>query len=231
MSALNPSVRLVKSRNLPNPNKYVLMMDDEFSGWVFNEEKAPQNKGQWREKCGLQADAFLDLEIGTGNGYFFTDYCSRNPGRNLLGMELKFKPLIQSIKRSRTAKNVNGWAVRYHAALIDELFSPGELDNVFIYFPDPWPKKKHFKNRLITLEFLFNLYELQKPGSYLEIKTDHPGYFEWIMERLPRSPYKISRSTTDLHNSEWAQDNFMTHFEKLWTSKGLKTHLVRANKP
>lgn len=228
MSALNPSVKLVRSANLPSPNKYVLMMKDDFRDWVYDEERAPLQKGKWRDSLGLAQDQALDLEIGTGNGFFFAEYCSKNPERNLLGMELKFKPLIQTIKRSRALENQNGWAVRYHASLIDELFEVGELNNVFIYFPDPWPKKKHFKNRLITLEFLHNLFERQRPGSFLEIKTDHPGYFDWIMERLPKSPYQVTRETRDLHSSEWAIENYSTHFERLWTSKGLKTHMVRA---
>ncbi len=228
MSALNPSVRLVRSRTLPSPNKYVLMMSNEYSSRVIDEERAPQMKGQWRESLGLMADAPLDLEIGTGNGYFFAHYSHQNPQRNLLGMELKFKPLIQTIKRSLAFGNTNSWAVRYHASLIKDLFSVGELNNVFIYFPDPWPKKRHFKNRLINLEFLTALHTLQKPGSFLEIKTDHPGYYDWIVERLEPSPYRVIRESRDLHKSEWSNENFQTHFEKLWTSKGLPTHLVRA---
>ena len=121
--------------------------------------------------------------------------------------------------------------IRYHAALVSEMFAPEEIDNAFIYFPDPWPKKRHFKNRLITAEFLNILFALQKPGSFLEIKTDHPGYFEWIMERAPQSRYQIVRQTEDLHKSEWSAENFQTHFEKLWTSKGLPTHMVRLLKP
>lgn len=231
MTALNPSVRLVKSQNLPNPNKYVLMMQDEYKDWVFNEENVTKQKGVWRKLLNLTEDAPLDLEIGTGNGYFFADYTKRNPNRTLLGMELKFKPLIQSIKRARALGNTNGYMLRYHASLLDDVFAAQELDNVFIYFPDPWPKKRHHKNRLINLEFLLNLFEQQKSGSYLEFKTDHPGYYEWVMERLPKTPYQILRQTDDLHKSEWANENFMTHFEKLWTSKGLKTHYVRAVKP
>lgn len=230
MTALNPSVRLVKMSTLPKPNQYVQMLGNEFKDRAFSEETAPQNKGKWRESLGILKDSKLDLEIGTGNGYFFAEYAKRSPERNLLGLELKFKPLIQTIKRSVALGNKNSWVIRYHASILDEIFAPNELDNVFIYFPDPWPKKRHFKNRLITLEFLFSLYEIQKSGSFLEIKTDHEGYFDWILERMERAPYKVTRVSRDLHNSEWAEENFKTHFEKLWTSKGLKTHYLRAEK-
>jgi tRNA (guanine-N7-)-methyltransferase len=206
------------------------MMAEDYAHNVVDEERAPQLKAKWRESLGLSLEAPLDLEIGTGNGYFFGHYSQQHPERNLLGMELKFKPLIQTIKRSLALGNKNSWAVRYHASLLGHIFAAGELNHVFIYFPDPWPKKRHFKNRLITTEFLNSLYALQKAGSILEIKTDHPGYYDWIMERMAQAPYHVTRATRDLHKSEWASENFQTHFEKLWTSKGLNTHLVRAIK-
>jgi tRNA (guanine-N7-)-methyltransferase len=105
-----------------------------------------------------------------------------------------------------------------------------EVNNTYIYFPDPWPKKRHHKNRLIQLDFLHTLFDIQKKGSFLEFKSDNLEYFDWTVERLKRSPYKIERLTNDLHNSEWSQENFQTHFEKLWTSKGIKTNLVRCYK-
>lgn len=64
----------------------------------------------------------------------------------------------------------------------------------------------------------------------MEFKTDNPDYFEWSLEKLKNSSYEIKRLTYDLHNSEWAQENFRTHFENLWTQKGLKTMLFRAYK-
>ncbi len=99
MTTANPHSKLAKTEGLPNPNKYVLMMSKEYSANVFDEDRAPQFKGKWRETFGLSEGAPLDLEIGTGNGYYFSHYCQRNPDRNLLGMEIKYKPLIQTIKR------------------------------------------------------------------------------------------------------------------------------------
>ena len=227
MAVLNPSVRLVRSKNLPNPNRYVEMMRGEFSDWVTPEDLAPTRKGRWRQDLGLTHESPVDLEIGTGNGYFFAHYGKSNPDRYLLGMELKFKPLIQSMKRSLAAGNKNTRMVRYHAGILPEIFESGELNRVLIYFPDPWPKKRHHKNRLISTAFLETVHRLQRPGSYLEIKTDHAGYFDWIEAAVKNSPYRVSRNTRDLHSSAWAADNYVTHFEKLWTSQGLPTHLIR----
>lgn len=227
MTALNPNRRMVRTSTLPDPNQYVQAMTGRFADWVFTEEEAPLQKGRWREALGCQPTTCVDLEIGTGNGYFFNHRALSQPDRTLLGMELKYKPLIQTIKRALHSGAQNAYVIRYHANLLKDLFASRELNNVFIFFPDPWPKKRHWKNRLVQEDFLSTLHELQAPGSFVEIKTDNAEYFDWILERLPGSPYRVSRSTRDLHSSEWAAENFQTHFEKLWTSKGLKTHLVR----
>lgn len=115
--------------------------------------------------------------------------------------------------------------------MVHELFAPNEVDNVYIHFPDPWPKKRAFKHRLIQDGFLVELFKVMRPGGFVEFKTDNVDYFDWTLEHVKRSPFRIFRETRDLHNSEWASENFMTHFEKLWTGQGLKTHLVRFEKP
>lgn len=230
MTALNPNRRMVRTSTLPDPNQYVKAMTGEFEDWVFTEEDAPLFKGRWRNSLGYSNETPVDLEIGTGNGYFFGHQASVYKDRVLLGMELKYKPLIQTIKRALHNGATNAYVIRYHANLLNEVFDAGELNNVFVYFPDPWPKKRHWKNRLVQDDFLQMLYVLQRPGSFLEIKTDNEDYFDWINERIPQSPYRVSRLTRDLHMSEWMSENFQTHFEKLWTSKGLKTHLVRLEK-
>ncbi len=80
------------------------------------------------------------------------------------------------------------------------------------------------------MNFLDVLFELQKQGSTVEIKTDHDGYFDWILEHKQDCKYKTLRESRDLHASEWAESNFQTHFEKLWTSKGIKTKYLLLEK-
>lgn len=230
MTALNPNRRMVRTSTLPDPNQYVKAMTGDYADWVYTEEEAPQRRGRWRQDVGVSADHPVDLEIGTGNGYFFQHQALKCPDRILLGMELKYKPLIQTIKRALSSGTQNAFILRYHANLLGEVFAEQELNNVFIFFPDPWPKKRHWKNRLIQDDFLELLHRLQRPGSFVELKTDNPEYFDWILERVQRSKYQIERCTRDLHTSEWAGENFQTHFEKLWTSKGLKTHMIRLKK-
>jgi tRNA (guanine-N7-)-methyltransferase len=221
--------KVSKTRTLPHPNEYAVALLNDYPKNAIDEERILEFKGQWREKFfEKNNETPLDLEIGTGNGFHFADYVSKNTGRLIVGLELKYKPLIQTVRRALNHENKDFVVGRYDARMIQDLFAAEELDNVYIHFPDPWAKKPStLKHRLVQVNFLNTLYDLQKPGSFVDFKTDHPDYFEMVQECLKHTKYEVIRLSGDLHNSEWASENFMTHFEKLWTSKGLKSHYIR----
>ena len=219
--------RVSKSRDLPKPNIYVQALLGEFSPWAFDEERAPEYKGKWREEFGLEPGQPLDLEIGTGNGFHFAWRAKENADRALVGIELKYKPLIQSIRRARANESENCRMVRYNARLINELFAEGELNDIFIHHPDPWLKKSQRKHRLIQADFLELMFALQKPGGEVEFKTDSEEYFDWALPLFDDSPYEILGSTRDLHNSEYASQNFVTQFESLFLRKGQPIYYAR----
>ncbi len=216
-------LRLSRTATIPFPNEYILALRGEYSPWSYDEEAAPRMRGQWRASAfGVESGAALDLEIGTGNGLHFAWRAAAEPSRCLLGLELKYKPLIQSIRRVRRAGGENARVARYNAYLLNELFVPGELNDVFIFFPDPWEKLRQQKHRLIQDKFLSDLFEMQRPGSRLVFKTDSRDYFDWSLERFSRSPYRVAGFTHDLHRSEFAAGNFITQFENIFIRQGLQ---------
>jgi tRNA (guanine-N7-)-methyltransferase len=216
-----------KTSSLPRPNEYTLALENELKHLAFSEERAPANKGQWRQIIGVQNEIPLDLEIGTGNGLFFAHHASTSKQRALVGLELKYKPLVQSIRRAQRVGCKNVAITRYHAFNLDQLFETGEINNVFIHFPDPWTSPKKPKNRLTNAWFLNMIHNLQKPGSYLNFKTDSREMFEWSLEEIAKTPYKVEFQTFDLHNSEWNAHNFRTGFEKIFLAKGVQINFIR----
>jgi tRNA (guanine-N7-)-methyltransferase len=148
-------VQISRTRNVPNPNMYVNMLAGEYAPWAYDEEKAPLFRGNWRQGAfGLDETVPLDLEIGTGNGTHFAHRAKKHSDRCLVGMELKYKPLIQSIRRAVRNGSTNARIARYDAVATPELFAAGELNDVYIHFPDPWEKKRQWKHRLIQSDFL-----------------------------------------------------------------------------
>lgn len=217
--------RVSRTKGLPKPNHYVRAIYEQFQSYCFDEEQAPTNKGRWREHV-FKAPQIqpLDLEIGMGNGFHFAHRAGTYPDRLLLGIELKYKPLIQSIRRATQGGSHNVRAMRWNAALVSQVFADEELNDVFIHFPDPWSRQRQHKHRLIQDQFLKELFQAQRPGSVLEFKTDNRDYFLWSMDRFARSPYGIERQSEDLHSSPWVSSNFVTQFERIFLQQGLPIH-------
>jgi len=213
------------TKNVPFPNLYIKMLP-EYKNWIFLEEEAVALKGRWASVFDKPHHP-VDLEIGCGNGFFFAQQVEAKPERNLLGIELKYKPLVQTVRRVKNKNQGNGRGIRFHAGYIEGLFLAEEIHNIYIYFPDPWPKKRQQKNRLLNNDFFQKLFFLQKPNCFVDFKTDSLDYYECVLREVKKGPFKLIRQSYDLHKSEWNNENFMTSFEKIFANKGQPIYYLR----
>ena len=213
------------SKNIKHPNQYVLALRESYKDWAFDELSAKQFKGKWRKLFSKTKNPALHLEIGPGNGKHFANLCLNNETDCFLAIELKYKALIQTIRRTKRNKSLNGKIIRYNARLIKELFETQELNNVYIHFPDPWlKKKKQKKHQLITSEFCKHLYDLQKVSSFLELKTDSEDYFHESIKNLKKAGYKLLKYDLQLHkNQKLIEEGFesFSQFELLFYQKNI----------
>lgn len=217
--------RIVKTKDLRVHNQYTLALDHEYREYAFNEERAPLNKGLWRQDVFKSSPmSLMDLEIGTGNGTHFKHRCEKYPDRQIVGLELKYKPLIQTIRSVRRLHLENGRVCRIHAFNLDQVFETGEVNDIFIHFPDPWTSPRKPKNRLVNQRMAAVLHELQRPGSRLEVKTDSREFFDWAVEILRASPYQELMVDYDWHNNPQSQGLHRTQFEKIFSTQGLPIH-------
>ena len=222
-------IQISRTDSVPKPNEYIVSLKEDYKDHAYDEVKCLEFKGKWRTQSFQQgSDMPMDLEIGTGNGTHFAHYAKTHKDRLLLGMELKYKPLVQSIRRViQDGCGDHVRIMRYNALRVDDLFDKDELNNVFIYFPDPWVKrKKTWKHRIVSQEFLETLYPLQKENSFVQFKTDSREYFDWALKEIAKSPYKIEFQTYDLHNSFWAEKNFRTQFENIFLNQKIPINFV-----
>jgi tRNA (guanine-N7-)-methyltransferase len=227
-SERRPQINL--TRLLPVQNAYTLALDNEFRDYAFNEERAPLNKGQWRTNVFKCADEkAMDVEIGTGSGMHFAHYANAHLDRLLVGLELKYKPLIQTIRRAQAMGARNSAMCRYHAFNFDQLFAVGEINNVFIHFPDPWTAPRKPKNRVVNRKILSTIFEMQRAGSFLEFKTDSREYFLWALEEIKETSYKIEFQTLNLYaeGGKYFENNFQTSFEKIFVKQGIEINYIK----
>jgi len=198
-------------------NPYVARTS-EYAPWIFNEEAAAKCRGTWQNVFATKNP--VHVEIGTGNGSHFATYAAAHSQVSVVGFELKYKTLVQSIAHARRRGCDNARMIKADARPIGEFFADGEVSKFMIYFPDPWPKLRQQKNRLLNTEFFNNAYKALKDGGEFEFKTDHPGYFEFATDQAQRSKFHMDFYTENLHKSEKAPANFVTHFESLFLRKG-----------
>lgn len=218
------------TRLLARQNAYTLALNNEYKNFAFDEERAPLNKNKWRLEVFKCADTkALDVEIGTGAGMHFAHWANTHLDRCLVGLELKYKPLIQSIRRAQAMGARNTAICRYHAFNIDLLFDKNEINNVFIHFPDPWVTPRKPKNRVVNKVILDGLYEMQREGSFLEFKTDSREYFLWALDEIKQTQYKVEFQTLNLYaeGGKYLSENFPTTFEKIFVRQGIEINYIK----
>lgn len=123
------------------------------------------------------------MEIGYGMGEATWQIAKANPDVNYLGVEVHLPGAGKLMVRLAEYQITN---VRLIERDIFEVFhymvKDSSLDGAHLFFPDPWPKKRHFKRRIIQERFLSEVAAKLKPGGYLHIATDWVPYAEWITE-------------------------------------------------
>ena len=234
--------QLIASKTLTKTNPYVKAIYKDYADYVLDEEDCLLFKSQWRKKWHppmrdpsmrdqrnlARSIPKLHLEIGPGAGDFFVSNALENKNDLFIAIELKYKPLIQTARKIKAKECLNAKVIRYNARMLKDVFALKELDNVYIHFPDPWPKKRHHKHRLIKPEFLKELYPLQKKGSFVEVKTDHSLYFKEIKKVFENSSYKEEVCSEDLHKTPHLVDqNFITAFEKIFIRKNQAIYYLK----
>jgi tRNA (guanine-N7-)-methyltransferase len=121
----------------------------------------------------------LTLEIGCGHGHFLARYAQAHPERYCLGVDLLKDRLERAAKKRDRAGLENLHFFKAEAAEFLETLPFGvSIESVFLLFPDPWPKKRHHKNRLVRPDFLSALARRMVAGGRLYFRTDHAEYFE-----------------------------------------------------
>jgi tRNA (guanine-N7-)-methyltransferase len=133
------------------------------------------------------------LEIGFGMGETTARIAAAHPEIDYLGVEVH-KPGVGGLLNRIDALGLQNVRVIQHDAVevLERMLPPATLDGVHIFFPDPWPKKRHHKRRLIQAAFVKLLASRMKPAAYLHVATDWEDYARQILETLTQDPALVN---------------------------------------
>ncbi|MBQ2061617.1 MAG: tRNA (guanosine(46)-N7)-methyltransferase TrmB [Oscillospiraceae bacterium] len=154
-------------------------------------------KGHWRELMPQAAE--LRVELGCGKGRFTAGTAAAEPDVLLIAVEKVPDAMVMAMERARNAGLQNVRFIDADAALLPDMFAPGEVDRIYINFCDPWPKSNQKKRRLTHGNFLKQYRKVLKDGGEIHFKTDNDKLFAWSLEEIPRFGFALSEVTTDLH--------------------------------
>lgn len=161
----------------------------------------------------------LEVELGAGDGSFLVRWAALNPERNFLGVERLLGRLKKIERKSRRERLANVRALRLEASYFTEYLLPRNSVSAFhIYFPDPWPKRKHRQNRLINERFAEVLRAALSPGGVVYLRTDETDYFAQMV-----NVFSANRNFEACATPSRLAD-VLTDFEREFTAKGIQTN-------
>lgn len=196
----------------------------EFSEFVFRDDEAEKFIGKWNEDV-FKREGPLCVEVGSGYGEFMMEYCEKYPTHNFVGLDYRFKRSYGLAKKLNDHPTKNFRYLRAKGERLNYTFAENEIDKLFYFFPDPWPKKRHHKKRLFQEPFLKIADSILKPGGIFYVKTDNDGYAEWMRDVLKQTDiFDVVMETADLWNErpDHFLASFQTKFEKIFIGQGTK---------
>ncbi len=184
-------------------------------------------RGRWRKE--LQRER-LWLEIGCGRGAFLSQLRAGHPEAGLLGLELKPDRCVTARNKLRQCGAEGGFRVLCEfAEVLPRVFREGELDRVYMNFPDPWPSETSRRRRLFGERMLWMIQDLLAPGGELRFKSDEPAAWEELLAGRPQN-LELLEAGPDLDHSPLAASSPRTEFEELFRRKGLPIHFAHLRK-
>lgn len=193
----------------------------------------PKDKDELLKGCTYYYDGKFNndnktcLEIGMGKGQFILNMALSNPDINFIGVE-KFSSVA-----SVAIKKINEYKPENLKILVGDIkdltdILKGKIDTIYLNFSDPWPKDRHAKRRLTSLNYLSFYDDLFKDNFHIIQKTDNDNLFQFSLDSFKEYGYEIKKISYDLHNENIP--NVMTEYEEKFSKMGIKIKYVEVKK-
>lgn len=179
-------------------------------------------------------DLPLEIDLGCGDGTFLLEMAKHYPERNFLGVE-RLLGRVRGVCRGIEELGLkNAKVLRLESSYtLEWLLEKESVSRLHLLCPDPWPKARHHKRRLVQQHFLSCLHNVLSPTGEFLFKTDHPDYYEWVCEEMETFGKFTPLPWLGDGSDDAGPDAFFypkTDFQKLWESQGKTIHQLRFKK-
>ncbi len=186
-------------------------------------------KGNWSNLY-FKNDRPITIELACGRGEYSVGLASRFPERNYVGVDMKGDRLWKGSSLAIEQSLSNVAFLRTQIVDIESFFEVGEVDEIWLTFPDPRPKKRDVKRRLTSPRFIDSFRNVIRAGGYFRFKTDNTPLFDYTLEQLSmRNDIDDLRYTHDLYESDLRGECFdiKTKYETIFSAKGERIKYLR----
>jgi len=173
-------------------------------------------KGNWRSL--MPQCTALWVEVGCGKGKFTAETAEANPEVLLIAVERCREAMVVAMEKAKAMGLKNVFYIDMDVANIEEIFAAGEIDRLFINFPDPWPRKKNAKRRLTHRGFLDKYCRVVREGGEFHFKTDNAPLFAFSVEEFEVCGLEVKNLTRNLHENGIV--GIMTGYEEKFYALG-----------
>lgn len=184
-------------------------------------------KGRWHAFFGNHHP--ITLELGCGKADFSLGLARLFPERNFIGVDLKTERMWVAAKKAQEDGIPNIAFLRAHIRGISQYFSPGEVAEIWITFPDPFEKDKQAKHRMMHKAFLDEYRQIMKLPGTIQLKTDNDVLAAFVQEHYREIRQPFDAYTDDLHHSPYLNEvtGITTDFERRFLATGKNIHYFR----
>ena len=189
---------------------------EDYTGKELLEDHLEEYRGNWSKLLG---DRPVHMEIGCGKGKFLAEMSQLHPEIGYLGMETQRDICYHAVKKIRELELPNERILRANAEHLLDWFAPGEVEQLYLNFSDPWPKARHATRRLTYRGFLATYKTILKPGGHLRFKTDNDDLFAFSVEEFQAFGLTILELSHDLHHTDILNEA-QTEYEEKFSGKG-----------
>ena len=172
----------------------------------------------------------MHLEIGCGKGQFACTLAAREPGVNLIAVEVNRNVLADACRKAEEMELKNLVFLRCGAEVLTKYLRPGSIDRLYLNFSCPYPKKAYENRRLTNERFMPVYRELLSPFAEIHQKTDNMHFFEYSIEQFSRGGFALKNVSLELHRSHF-EGNIVTEYEEKFASMGMPIYRLEAFLP
>jgi tRNA (guanine-N7-)-methyltransferase len=186
-------------------------------------------KGKWNTEY-FKRDSPITLELACGRGEYSVGMAKLFPERNFIGVDKKGDRLWKGSTWAVEDQLSNVAFLRTEILFIESFIADGELDEIWLTFPDPRPRIRDAKRRLSSSRYIDMYKTLLKPGGYFRFKTDNTDLFNFTLEELAlRNDLEDYKFTHDLYSSDLRAEcyDIKTRYEEMFAAKGEKIKYLR----